>query len=116
MRRLAADENFNNDVLRGLRRRGLHVDVVRVQDVGLSGAPDPAILRWAAREVRLLLTHDLATMTVHAYRLVADGEAMAGVLQVPRSLPMARVLDDLQIVVECGRPDDWAGVVRYRPL
>lgn len=116
MRRLAADENFNNDVLRGLRRRRLDIDVARVQDVGLSGAPDPEILRWAAREIRLLLTHDLATMTDHAYRLVADGEAMAGVLQVPRALPISRVLDDLQLVVECSGPDDWAGVVRYLPL
>ena len=33
---LAFDENFNGDVLRGLLRRSPHLDVVRVQDCGLS--------------------------------------------------------------------------------
>jgi hypothetical protein len=45
MLRLAADENFNGDIVRGLLRRNPQVDIVRVQDVGLSGANDPAVLR-----------------------------------------------------------------------
>lgn len=41
MLRFAADENFNADIVRGLRRRLPELDIVRVQDVGLSGADDP---------------------------------------------------------------------------
>jgi len=52
MLRLAADENFNNDIVRGLLRRKPDVDIVRVQDAGLSGANDPTILEWAAQEGR----------------------------------------------------------------
>jgi hypothetical protein len=37
---LAADENFNNDIVRGVLRRNPRLDIVRVQDVGLSGAKD----------------------------------------------------------------------------
>lgn len=40
MLKLAADENFNNDIVRGLLRRNPTLDIVRVQDVGLSGADD----------------------------------------------------------------------------
>ncbi len=58
MVRFLADENFNNAILRGLLRRKPDIDIVRVQDVGLSGASDPEILAWAAREDRLVLTHD----------------------------------------------------------
>jgi hypothetical protein len=36
---LAADENFNNDILRGLLRRKADLDMVRVQHAGLSGQP-----------------------------------------------------------------------------
>jgi hypothetical protein len=36
MLRLAADENFNNDIVRGILRRNPAVDIVRIQDVGLS--------------------------------------------------------------------------------
>jgi|GEM_PF-3130096 len=35
MLRLAADENFNNDIVRSLLRRKPDLDVVRVQDVSL---------------------------------------------------------------------------------
>ena len=44
---LAADENFNNDILRGLLRRNPSLDIVRIQDVGLSSADDPTVLAWA---------------------------------------------------------------------
>jgi len=37
---LAADENFNHDILRGLLRRNPDLDIVRVQDAGLRHAPD----------------------------------------------------------------------------
>jgi len=33
---LAADENFNNDIVRGALRRKPDLDFVRVQDAGLS--------------------------------------------------------------------------------
>ncbi len=58
MLRLAADENLNSDIFRGLIRRKPHLDIVRIQDVGLSGAEDAEVLDWAAREGRVLLTHD----------------------------------------------------------
>lgn len=113
---LAADENFNSDILRGLLRRRPEVDVVRVQDVGLGGASDPEALRWAAREGRVLLTYDQATMTRHALRFVEDGQPMAGVFQVPRRLTIAEVIDELLLIVECSGPEDWRGIVIYLPL
>ena len=53
MLRFAADENFNNDIVRGVRRRSSEADIVRVQDVGLAGAEDVAVLE--ARERQLVL-------------------------------------------------------------
>jgi predicted nuclease of predicted toxin-antitoxin system len=52
-----------------LRRRP-DIDLVRVQDVGLSGEDDPTILSWAASENRILLTHDVATITRFAYERI----------------------------------------------
>jgi hypothetical protein len=40
---LLLDEDFDNDILRGVLRKRPGVDVVRVQDVGLIGAPDPDV-------------------------------------------------------------------------
>jgi predicted nuclease of predicted toxin-antitoxin system len=66
MLRLAADENFNNNTVRGLLRRKPDLDIVRIQDVGLSGADDREILEWCAHEGRVLLTHDVSTITRYA--------------------------------------------------
>jgi predicted nuclease of predicted toxin-antitoxin system len=64
--KLAADENFNNRIIRGILRRKPGIDIVRIQDAGLSGARDPIILEWAEKEDRVLLTHDVSTITGHA--------------------------------------------------
>ena len=42
--KLAADENFNNRVLRGLRRLYPNLDVLRIQDSEVFGMDDPAVL------------------------------------------------------------------------
>lgn len=116
MIRLAMDEDFNGDILRGVLRRRPDVDVVRVQDVGLSGANDDAVLAWAALEGRVLLTHDVSTMTRHAYARVAGGLLMAGVFEVSQSLALAVAIDEILLLAECSIEGEWAGQVRYLPL
>lgn len=84
--RLAADENLNGHIIRGLLLRLPDLDIVRVQDAELSGADDETVLAWAAAEGRILLSHDVATITRYAYERVAAGEAMPGVIEIPLSL------------------------------
>jgi predicted nuclease of predicted toxin-antitoxin system len=57
-----ADENFNNHIVTGLLRRIPDIDIVRAQNIGLSGAADPVVLAWAAEAKRIILTHDAATI------------------------------------------------------
>ena len=73
MIRLLADENFSASIVRGLVRRVPELDMVRVQDVGLTGADDPAVLAWAAQDGRVLLTHDVRTVTAFAWERVSAG-------------------------------------------
>ena len=116
MLRLAADENLDNDILRGLIRRRPEIDIVRVQDAGLSGDDDPTVLDWAAREGRVLLTHDVSTVTKHVYERVRDGLAMPGVFAVVPDAPVGRIIDDILLLAECSLPGEWEGQVRYLPL
>lgn len=116
MLRLAADENFNNDIVRGLIRRKPDVDIVRVQDVGLSGADDPAVLEWAAQQKRVLVSHDVSTLSKYAHERVAARQRMPGLFEVSTSLSLGRVIDDLLLIVECSFEDEWEGQVRYLPL
>jgi hypothetical protein len=113
---MLADENFNNDIIRGVRRRSDDVDIVRVQDVDLSGADDPAVLEWAAQNGRVLLTHDVSTMTRFAYDRVREGKPMPGVFEVSRKVPLAIAIEEILLLAECSTPGEWEGQVRYLPL
>ncbi|SRR6266704_198698 len=116
MLRLAFDENFNNDVLRGVLRRKPDLDIVRIQDSEVAGADDPAVLEWAARENRVLFTHDVATMTLHAHTRLRSSKPMPGLFEVGRSLSMAQAIEDILLIAECSLDDEWQGQVRYLPL
>ncbi|WLT39820.1 DUF5615 family PIN-like protein [Synechocystis sp. B12] len=110
-----ADENFDNTILRGLFRRDATLDILRVQDVGLSGQADPVILEWAAREGRILLTHDVATITKYAYERIRKEQPMPEVIEVNTLATIVRVIDDFLLLVECGQNGDLEGQIHYLP-
>lgn len=116
MLRFAADENFNNDIVRGLLRREPDLDIVRIQDVNLSGADDAPVLEWCAKEGRILLTHDVTTITRFAYHRVREGKAMPGVVEVGRGLALGVVIEDLLLLAKHSREGEWEGQIRYLPL
>jgi hypothetical protein len=113
---LALDENFNNDILRGLMRRNPHLDLIRIQDAGLSGRDDEAVLEWAAQQQRVLISQDVSTITAFAYARVRAGSSMPGVFEVPRTLSISSAIEDLLLIAECSLPGEWEGQVRYLPL
>jgi predicted nuclease of predicted toxin-antitoxin system len=113
---LIADENFNNDIVRGMLRRRPDLDIVRVQDVGLSNEDDRVILEWAAQEDRVLVTHDVTTITNFAYERVRAGKPMPGVIEVDDDLPIGQAINDILLVVECSERGEWEGQIIYIPL
>jgi hypothetical protein len=116
MIRFLLDENFNGKIARGLLARKPDVDMVRVQDTEIYSANDPAVLAWAAREGRILLTHDLDTMTKYANERIAEGLPLAGVIFVRDTLPIAKVIDDLLTILGASEPADWENRVDFLPI
>lgn len=116
MLKLAIDEDLDNRILHGLLLRVPNLDIKRVQDAGLAGMDDPGVLEWAAREGRILITHDKRTMTLYAYERVATELPMPGLLAVKRRAKVGQVIDDLVTILEASGIDDWNGVVAYIPL
>jgi hypothetical protein len=114
--RLLTDENFNGAILRGLMRRLPKLDLVRVQDVGLMNTDDPTILEWAANEGRILLTHDVATITKYAYERVSQGLPMTGVVEVIATAPIGKIIDDLELFICCSEPKEYEDQVLFIPF
>lgn len=114
--RFLADENFNNRILRGIRRENADVDIVRAQDTDVYQAADPDVLEWAAQAGRILLTHDIKTMPRYAYERVKDGKAMPGVVAIHEDAGIGEVIADFLIIVGASTAQDFENQVVYLPL
>jgi hypothetical protein len=114
--RIATDENFDNRSLRGLLRRRPELDIVRVQDVGLSGCSDADVLAWAAQEGRVLLTHDVTTMRRYVDERLAAGLLMPGVFAVSQHIPIAQAIEEILLLAECSLEGEWEGQIQFLPF
>ncbi len=101
MLRLASDADVHGEIIRGLRRRRPEIDLVRAQDALPEGTPDPAVLAWAAAQNRVLVTNDRSTMVGFAYRRVAAGEAVPGVIVTTNEQSIGSAIDDILLIAEC---------------
>ena len=69
-----------------------------------------------ADQKRVLLTHDVSTITAYAYRRIMRGDAMPGVFEVSRRVTVRDVVEDIILLSECSKPGEWEAQVRYLPL
>lgn len=114
--RFLFDEDVDQRILRGLRRREPAVDILTVQDAGLTSVPDADVLRWAARHGRVLVTQDVNTMTKHLFAAMRSGLQTAGVLFIPRDVTIAEAIEDLLLVWAASTAEEWAGRYDFLPL
>ncbi len=101
---LAIDESVSGAIVRGLLRRVESVDLLRVQDAGLHGADDSAILAWAATQHRIVVTQDRKTFGLHAYSRVEQGLAMLGVFMLRSELTAGKAIEELELAIICSEP------------
>jgi predicted nuclease of predicted toxin-antitoxin system len=100
MLKFLTDENFNEKILMGLLRRNPELDIVRVVDVGLESASDPEILEWAAKEERILLTHDKRTIPAFADQRIAKFLKMPGIFVVIARCNVRIAIEDILYVLQ----------------
>ncbi len=116
MIRFLADEDLDNRILNGLVRRMPHLDIARVQDVGLQSAHDTKVLAFAAQENRVLLTHDVRTMIDYAIQRINENLPMAGVFGISQAIPIGDAIEDLVLIAEFSLEDEWQNRINFLPL
>jgi len=115
MIRLLADENFKGQIVRALRLHLTEIDLVTVQELGLSGATDPVVLATAAQDGRVVLSHDVNTMTLYAIDRIEKNVPMPGLLIVRTTSP-AIAIEDISLIALAGEPQDFAQQIKFIPL
>jgi len=116
MLRLLADENLNKYLLDRLYAAIPDLDVIRVQETEVYQAPDPIILKWAANENRILLTHDINTMPGFAFARVRSGQPISDVIEVALFVPLSSIVEDLVLMLGAGTSKKFTNQVRYIPI
>jgi hypothetical protein len=116
MIRLLADENFNDDILRGVRRRVPIADITRVQDTELATKPDPLILEWAVQHGFILLSHDVNTMRGYFYDRVKAGLPVPGLFLIRGTAPIGAVIETLELILLASDESEWQGEIRFLPF
>lgn len=112
--RFQADADLNHIIVLAVLRRE-PVDFRTAVAATLDSLDDLSVLSLAAREGRVLVTHDHRTMPRHfAERIVV--EPSAGLIVVPQHLRPADVAEDLLLVWHATDAEEWVNRICYLPL
>ena len=111
MHRILTDQDFDEDVVRGLMRR-VELDWARVRDFGYQERDDSAVLALAIQQTRILLTHDARTLYPLVYGLLAEAKPTPRVIVVPQSMALRQAIEELEIVLRASLDRDWEYPVR----
>lgn len=110
------DENFEFVIVQGLRLRRPRIDILTAAQAGILGFPDTAVLTYAAKYDRILITHDKRTMPNHFAAFLAEGNDSPGIMLISRKLPIGQAIEELLLVWEASSREEWRNLITRLPL
>ena len=113
--RFQADADFNQNIVRAVRRRAQALNFQTAHEAGLHGLDDQAVLAQAAREGRLLVSHGRRTMPNHFANLTAT-RTSAGVILISQNLSIMQAVEDLILIWEASEAEEWVNCLDSLPL
>ncbi len=113
--RFQADADLNHNIVVGVLRREPEIDFQTALTAELEGLPDNTVLEIAAREKRILVSHDLKTMPFHFAEFITT-QTSPGVLIVSQSLPMQEAIDSLILIWTASSAEEWVNRILFLPI
>lgn len=113
--RFQADADLNHIVVLATVRREPAIDFQSAVAADLAHRSDKEVLAIAAREGRVLVTHDQKTMPRHFAEFITV-ETSPGLLVVPQHLAVAGVVQDLLLIWLATDAEEWTNRISFLPL
>lgn len=113
--RFQADANLKNAIVRAVLRREPTIDFRSAQSADLAGLDDMAVLALAAREGRVLVSHDSRTMPSHFAEFISTNTS-AGVVIASQRLSIAVVVEELLLIWSASDVDEWVNRITHLPM
>jgi hypothetical protein len=118
--RFLADENFNADIVRGVKRRRPELEFMTAAEAGILNLHDLAVLRRARELDLILITHDRKTMPRHFGEALIElraGESLPGMFMVTQETrSLHEIIGAIVEVYDLSSHDEWRNQIRDLPL
>lgn len=113
--RFQADADLNQVIVTGTVRREPNIDFQTATMAGLEGLSDRDVLAMAAREGRVLVTHDRKTMPSQFAEFITTSTS-SGVLILSQKLPVNSAIEALILVWEASTAEEWINQIMSIPF
>jgi hypothetical protein len=112
-----ADNDLKRIIVDATLRREPRIDFQTAHAARLDGLDDEAVLRLAASQSRILVSHDKRTMPKALASFVASGGTSPGVmLVIPQNAPIREVVEALILIWADDRANDWTNLIAKIPF
>ena len=113
--RFLADADLKRAIISGVKRREPAVDFQTAQAAALEKLDDPDVLAIAAREGRILVSHDFGTMPRHFQDFVSRQES-PGVFLISQKTAMGVAVEALLLIWMASDHAERLNQLTYLPL
>jgi predicted nuclease of predicted toxin-antitoxin system len=113
--RFQADSDLNEDIVTGVVRREPMIDFQTASEANLRVLKDPEVLALAAREDRILVTHDRRTMPRHFADFIFN-EKSPGVMIIAQKVSVNVAIEELLLIWAASDAEEWTNLIVDLPL
>ena len=104
--RFQADADLHFGIVKAVRRREPAIDFASALESELRGIDDSQVLERAARDNRVLVSHDRRTMLDHFRLRLVSGDSSPGLLIVPKDGPLGPAVEAIIFLWAAMDPDE----------
>jgi hypothetical protein len=113
--RFQADADFNESIVRGVLRRDPAINFKTAMAAGLRSLPDTEVLTNAARESRVLVSHDRKTMP-RAFGDFIRTQSSPGLILVSQKTDVLSAIEWLVLIWTVTEAAEWENRIVTIPL
>lgn len=113
--RFQADADLRQAIVTGALRRQPNISFKSANEAELEDIKDPEVLAMAARDSRVLVTHDRKTMPSEFGQFVVSQQS-SGVFILSQKLPIGEAIDAIILVWEASTAEEWINQIMTFPF
>jgi hypothetical protein len=110
-----ADADLRQAIVTGVIRKEPNLDFRSANEADLEGIKDPEVLALAARDDRVLVTHDRKTMPTEFGQFITS-QTSSGVLIISQNLPISEAIDGIILIWEASTAEEWVNQIMTFPF